>query len=158
MIEKKQVEDLVNGFLAQQQTPSDYQLTEVRITSDNDIFVEVDAQKPLDLDFCAAISRYIESHLDREREDYALEVGSVGLTDPFKSQFQYRKHLGSEVEVLALDGKKYRGVLVDVADDNFSVDTEVMIAVEGKKRKQKAVQTMTWKYDEVKYTRYDLKV
>lgn len=158
MIEKKQVEDLVNGFLAQQQTPSDYQLTEVRITSDNDIFVEVDAQKPLDLDFCAAISRYIESHLDREREDYALEVGSVGLTDPFKSQFQYRKHLGSEVEVLALDGKKYRGVLVDVADDNFSVDTEVMIAVEGKKRNQKAVQTMTWKYDEVKYTRYDLKV
>lgn len=158
MIEKKQVEDLVNGFLAQQQTPSDYQLTDVRITSDNEIFVEVDALKPLDLDFCAAISRYIESHLDRGKEDYALEVGSVGLTDPFKSQFQYRKHLGSEVEVLALDGKKYRGVLVDAADDNFSVDTEVMIAVEGKKRKQKAVQTMTWKYDEVKYSRYDLKV
>lgn len=158
MTEKQLIEDLVNGFLAQQETPSDYQLTDVKVTADNDISVEVDAIHPLDLDFCAALSRYIESRLDREKEDYSLEVGSVGLTDPFKTLFQYRKHLGNDVEVLARDGKKYKGVLVEVGEDAFSVDAEQMVAVEGKKRKQKEIRTLTWRYGEVKYTRYDLKV
>ena len=90
-------------------------------------------------------------------EDYSLEVGSVSLTDPFKSKMQYQKHLNHAVEVLAVDGKKYRGTLVSVDDDSFLLDTEVTVAVEGKKRKQKEVQTLTFAYDGVKYTKYDLK-
>lgn len=158
MIEKQQIEGVVNAFLAEQEKPTDYYLTDVNISADNCISVEVDALHPLDLDFCAALSRFIESKLDREAEDFALEVGSVGLTDPFKSIFQYRKHLGEEVEVLARDGKKYKGVLVDVTDDAFSVEAEVKVVVEGKKRKQTELRTLTWQYADVKYTRYDLKV
>ena len=41
--------------------------------------------------------------------------------------------------------------------NRFAIDTEVMVAVEGKKRKQKEVQTITFAYDGVKYTKYDLK-
>jgi ribosome maturation factor RimP len=70
---------------------------------------------------------------------------------------QYHKHLGHDVEVLAADGKKYRGSLVSVDEDTFSVDTEVMVAVEGKKRKQKEIQTLSFAYGDVKYTKYDLK-
>jgi ribosome maturation factor RimP len=70
---------------------------------------------------------------------------------------QYMKHLGHDVEVLAADGKKYRGTLVSVDDESFAIDTEVMVAVEGKKRKQKEVQTLALAYDAVKYTKYDLK-
>jgi ribosome maturation factor RimP len=61
------------------------------------------------------------------------------------------------VEVLALDGKKYRGTLVSVDENSFAIDTEVMVVVEGKKRKQKEVQTLTFTFDGVKYTKYDLK-
>ena len=91
-------------------------------------------------------------------DDYSLEVGSVSLTDPFKSKMQYTKNVGHDVEVLASDGKKYRGQLVSVDDDTFSIDAEVMVAVEGKKRKQKQIQTLTFPYSGVKYTRYELRV
>ena len=72
-------------------------------------------------------------------------------------EHQYEKHLNHDVEVLAADGKKYRGTLVSVDEDTFAIDTEVLVAVEGKKRKQKEIQTLTFAYDAVKYTKYDLK-
>ncbi len=71
---------------------------------------------------------------------------------------QYDKHVGDDVEVLTKDGRKLYGQLVDVQDEAFSIDTEVMVAVEEKKRKQKEIQTLTFGYGDVKYTRYDLKV
>jgi hypothetical protein len=46
---------------------------------------------------------------------------------------------------------------VSVDEDTFAIVTEVMVAVEGNKRKQKEMQTLTFAYDAVKYTKYDLK-
>jgi ribosome maturation factor RimP len=69
---------------------------------------------------------------------------------------QYEKNLGHDVEVL-VDGKKVHGQLVSVDEDTFSVDVEERVAVEGKKRKELQVHTYTWRYDQPKYVRYDLK-
>lgn len=52
---------------------------------------------------------------------------------------------------------KYKGQLVSVDEDTFSVDVEEKVEVEGKKRKEKQIVTHTWKYDEPKYVKYDLK-
>ena len=60
--------------------------------------------------------------------------------------------------MLASDGKKYHGVLVEVNEENFAIDAEVMQVIEGKKRKQKVIQTYIFAYADVKYTRYELKV
>lgn len=153
MIDKQALENLINARLE----GTEYQLITLNVSADNNILVEVDRLSGVDVDFCSELNQYICENLDREVEDYALEVGSVSLTDPFKTKMQYDKNLGHDVEVLALDGKKYRGQLVSVDEDSFSIDAEVMVVVEGKKRKQKQLQTLTWKYTEVKYTRYDLK-
>lgn len=153
MIDKIALENLINERL----TGTEYQLITLNVSNNNDILVEVDRLAGVDVDFCSELNQFICEHLDREVEDYSLEVGSVSLTDPFKTKMQYEKNLGHDVEVLAGDGKKYRGQLVSVDEDSFSVDCEVMVAVEGKKRKQKQLQTLTWKYTEVKYTKYDLK-
>lgn len=153
MIDKLTLENLINARLE----GTEYQLITLNVSTDNNILVEVDRLSGVDVDFCSELNQFICENLDREVEDYALEVGSVSLTDPFKTKMQYDKNLGHDVEVLALDGKKYRGQLVSVDEDSFSIDAEVMVAVEGKKRKQKQLQTLTWKYTEVKYTRYDLK-
>ena len=118
----------------------------------------MDKLEGVDVEFCAELNHYLVEQLDAQGiEDYALEVGSVSLTAPFVTKMQYMKHLNHDVEVLALDGKKYRGVLVSVDMDSFAIDTEVMVALEGKKRKQKEIQTLTFAYDGVKYTKYDLK-
>ena len=96
--------------------------------------------------------------MDREVEDYELEVGSVSITDPFKSLMQYRKNVGNPVEVLTADGRKLHGQLINVEDDFFEIDAEVLVQVEGKKKKQKELQTLRFAYPEVKYCKYDLKV
>jgi len=80
----------------------------------------------------------------------------VSLTDPFKTKMQYEKNLGHDVEVL-VEGKKLRGQLVSVDEDTFSVDIEAKDAEEGKKRKETQIITHTWRYDEPKYVKYDLR-
>ena len=135
-----------------------YELITLAIRPDNNILVEVDKLEGTDVDFCAELNRQIVEFLESAGEpDYALEVGSVSLVDPFKTKMQYNKHLGHNVEVLAADGKKFRGQLVSVDEETFSVDCEEKVAVEGKKRKQTQIVTHTWSYDEVKYCKYDLK-
>ncbi len=162
MLDKQYITELVNAYLAEQEQA--YELITLQVSPANDILVEIDSYEPMDVDFCAALSRHIVDNFENLAAaqgveiDYSLEVGSVGLTDPFKTRMQYDKHVGDDVEVLTKDGRKLYGQLVDVQDEVFSIDTEVMVAVEGKKRKQKEIQTLTFRFDEVKYTRYDLTV
>ncbi len=161
MIDKQQIQNLIQEKLQN----TGYELITLKISSQNEILVEIDKMEGVDVDFCAELNHYIVEQLEarseeqksREGDDYSLEVGSVSLTAPFVTKMQYDKHLNHDVEVLSVDGKKYRGTLVSVDEESFAIDTEVMVAVEGKKRKQKEVQTMTFAYDGVKYTKYDLK-
>lgn len=154
MIDKQQIQSIVE----EKMQGNGYELITLNVNVQNEILVEIDRLEGVDVEFCAELNHYLVEQLDGLGiEDYALEVGSVSLTAPFVTKMQYMKHLGHDVEVLAVDGKKYRGVLVSVDEDSFAIDTEVMIVVEGKKRKQKEIQTLTFAYNMVKYTRYDLK-
>ena len=154
-MDKVNVQSLVESKLS----GTDYELITLSISAQNDILIEIDRMEGVEVDFCAELNHYLVEQLDAMGElDYSLEVGSVSLTDPFKTVMQYKKHLNHSVEVLASDGKKYRGVLVNVEADQFAIDAEVMQIIEGKKRKQKVVQTLTFAYGDVKYTRYELKV
>lgn len=154
MIDKQELKTWVEGKLQ----GTGYELITLQVSAQNDILVEVDKMEGVDVDFCAELNHYLVEQLDAQGvEDYSLEVGSVSLTAPFVAKMQYQKHLGHDVEVLAADGKKYRGVLVSVDEATFALEAEVMVQVEGKKRKQKEIQTLTFAYDAVKYTKYDLK-
>ena len=154
MIDKQNIQNLIDEKLQ----GTGYELITLKISAQNEILVEVDKLEGVDLEFCAELNHYLVEQLDASGvDDYALEVGSVSLTAPFVTKMQYQKHLNHDVEVLAADGKKYRGTLVSVDNESFAIDTEVMVAVEGKKRKQKEIQTLTFTYVAVKYTKYDLK-
>ena len=154
MVDKQVIQILVQEKLQ----ATGYELITLKVSAQNDILIEVDKMDGVDVEFCAELNHYLVEQLDAQGvEDYSLEVGSVSLTAPFVTIMQYNKHLGHDVEVLAADGKKYRGALVSVDADTFAIDTEVMVTVECKKRKQKEIQTLTFAYDAVKYTKYDLK-
>lgn len=155
MLDKAQIESIINRYLRD----TDYELITLSISSQNEILVEIDRLRGVDVDFCADLNRYMVEQLDAAGvDDYAIEVGSVSLTDPFKTKMQYEKNLGHDVEILTGEGKKLRGQLVDVNDDTFAVDVDMLVQVEGKKRRQRVVETRTFRYTDVKYTRYDLKV
>ena len=142
------IEEYLNG--------TEYELITLNVSAGNDILVEVDRLAGVDVDFCAELNHYMVEKLDAVDPDYSLEVGSVSLTDPFKTKMQYEKNLGHDVEIL-IEGKKMRGQLVSVDEETFSVDIEEKVEVEGKKRKQTQIVTHTWRYDEPKYVKYDLK-
>ena len=151
-MDKQQLQNWIEEYLK----GTDYELITLNVSAGNDILVEVDRLAGVDVDFCAELNRYLVEKLDTVDPDYSLEVGSVSLTDPFKTKMQYEKNLGHDVEVL-VEGKKLRGQLVSVDEETFSVDVEEKVAVEGKKRKQTQIVTHTWRYDEPKYVKYDLK-
>ena len=149
-MDKQQLQTWIDEYLKD----TDYELITLSVSAANDILVEVDRLAGVDVDFCADLNRYLVDKLGDE--DYSLEVGSVSLTDPFKTKMQYEKNLGHDVELL-VEGKKLRGQLVSVDEDTFSVDIEEKVPVEGKKRKETRIVTHTWRYDEPKYVKYDLK-
>ena len=144
---------------------TEYELITLNVSAGNDILVEIDRLAGVEVYFCAELNRYLVEKIENSAVsqvrtasdlDYSLEVGSISLTDPFKTKMQYEKNLGHDVEVL-VDGKKLRGQLVSVDEETFSVDIEERVAVEGKKRKETQIVTHTWRYDAPKYVKYDLK-
>lgn len=87
MIDKKEIEAFVEEGL----TGSDCFVVDVQVKPDNVIVVEIDNEEGVDIDRCVALHRFLESKLDRDVEDYELEVGSAGLPLRSKSSGSTRK-------------------------------------------------------------------
>ena len=122
-----------------------YVLMTAEVGKDNNILIEIDRPGKVDIDFCGELNRRLVAELEgnplTKNEDYSLEVGSVSLTAPFKSRLQYEKNLGHNVVVTDSDGKRHSGQLVSVDEETFMVD---------------AGQTLTFRYDEVRQTVYNI--
>ena len=87
-------------------------------------------------------------------ELHAGEIGKVRYAKSWYVNARPSIGIGKEVEVLARDGKKYRGVLTRVEDTDFAVVVKVKEKPEGAKRPVMVDREYTWKYDEIKYTKY----
>lgn len=129
-------------------------IVEIKVTPDNSITVELDSPEGLDIDTCADITRKIESVFDRDAEDYSLEVGSAGLTSPFKVRGQYLKNIGNQVEVLTKAGVKLKGTLTAVGDDDFTVSVSKKVKEPGAKRPVMVEEPVNMKMDDAKYVKY----
>lgn len=150
MIDKNIVKSLVDEWLE----GKDYFLTDLTVSSDDRIVVEIDHEEGVWIEDCVALSRHIESRLDRETEDFELEVGSAGIGQPFKVLRQYEIHQGERIEVLATDGRKYEGVLSDVTSEGFVLTVNEKIKAEGEKRPRMVDTPKNFSYNEVKTAKY----
>lgn len=150
MIEKKVIINIVEDTLKD----SPLFLVEVVIRPGNIIVVEVDSKDGVSIEDCIVLSKKIESNFDREVEDFELEVGSAGVTSPFKIQKQYEMNIGNEVEVLSKKGQKLSGILSACDDNGFTVIITKMEKPEGAKKKVAVEEQHVFQYDEVKYTKY----
>lgn len=150
MIEKDLVKDITEKYL--QDTPMF--LVDVSVHPGNIIVVEIDSDQSVGIDDCITLSRSIESHLDRDVEDFELEVGSAGLTSPLKIPRQYKKNEGNEMEVLTKSGQKLSGILKTSDENGFVLTVTKMIKPEGAKKKIAVEEDLPFAYDDVKYTKY----
>jgi ribosome maturation factor RimP len=152
MIDKSLVAERAQQYL--DESGSDSFLVDVAVKPGNYIVVEIDSVEGIDIEECVALSRFIEAGLDRDAEDFELEVGSAGITSPFKVLRQYEKNIGNQVEVLTRAGIKMSGVLTEADADGFVIVVTKLVKLEGAKRKTAVEENVRLAYDEVKYTKY----
>jgi ribosome maturation factor RimP len=150
MIDKNVVKQLVDEWLQ----GNDYFLVDINISRDDKIVIEIDHADGVWIEDCVKLSRFIESRLNRDEEDYELEIGSAGIGQPFKVIQQYVNHIGKEVEVLTEDGRKERGVLKSVEGNDFVVTVKEKVKAEGAKRPTLTNVDKTFMMDKIKYTKY----
>lgn len=110
----KKVQDLVDEALAENESLF---LIDLSISSANKIQVIVDGDNGVPLSECIRISRNVEHNLDREEEDFSLEVTSAGATSTLIHQRQYKKNVGRNLKVVTIEHEKFEGLLAK-ADEN----------------------------------------
>lgn len=151
MIAKETVIQIVEEWM--EETP--FFLVDVRITTDNEIDVEFESEEDeVRIDDCVDLSKFLEEKLDREKEDFALEVGSAGLGQPFKVLKQYILHLGEEVEVITKAGQKFSGVLKEANATEFTVTVVRKTKIEGSKKPMIMEVDEVYAYADVKSVKY----
>ena len=126
--------DKVKALVAQWLEGKEYFMTDLTVTPDNCITVEIDHADGVWIDDCVQLSRFIEDNLSRDEEDYELEVGSAGLGQPFKVLRQWQNHVGKSVEVLTTDGRKLKGTLLEATAGQITLAVPTKVLPEGKKR------------------------
>lgn len=146
--------DVIVQLVEEKLASSANYLVDVEIRPGNVIVVEIDNDEAVSIDDCAELSRYIEEHLDRDAEDFELEVGSAGITSPFKVLRQYQKNVGNEVEVWLAGGGKLTGVLKSADEAGIVLTVQKQVKPEGAKRKITVEEDLAYPYNEIKSTKY----
>lgn len=152
MIDKSIVKTLVDEWLE----GKEYFLTDLTISADDRIVVEIDHKDGVWIEDCVALSRHIEDGLNRDEEDFELEVGSAGIGQPFKVRRQYEIHVGDPVEVLTTAGRKLRGTLKELGDDTLTLTCQEKVKRDGEKRPKLEDVDHVMPLTEVKECRYHL--
>ncbi len=128
-------------------------LVDVTVSDGSNIRVLVDHDENTSIQFCMGLSRHIESSLDREVQDFSLDVSSPGLDQPLKLHRQYLKNLGREVAVMPVEGPKTEGVLRAVEEGHFVVETREKRRIEGRKAKEWVVEQHEFRFQDVHWTK-----
>lgn len=145
MIEKEFIRKLAGEGL-----PDGLFLVDVSVSKSNVISVYIDGMDGVNIDQCVEVSRHIESNLDREKEDFELQVSSAGLGQPFKVIQQYHKYVGKKIEVVIREGQKAEGTLTEVTNGGIKIAVIKKVQAEGSKKKQLVTEEQDFGFDTIK--------
>ena len=141
------IEALIERLLSETE---DIFLVSVKVKPTNNIKVFLDADAGLNIDKCVKINRAMYRTIEEEGwypdGNFSLEVSSPGIDEPLKLIRQYKKNIRRNVEVTMNDGTKQEGKLIDVADENITLEY-----TEGKNKKA-VIVTKEISFDQIKQT------
>ena len=143
MITKEKIQFLVEEVLSDDQF-----IVDITVGLGNAISVSLDSDAGISVGECVQISRHIEGSLDREVEDFSLEVSSPGLLLPLKVLRQYLKNIGREIEVVSTSGEKQKGILKSADAAGFELELVGTEKVDGKK--VEVTKSLTYGFDQIK--------
>lgn len=148
MADQNSIEHHLEGILA----GKDIFLVSVKVDNNNKIIVHIDTSEGISIDDCARVSRELEEKLDRDREDFALEVSSPGLDSPFRVIEQYQKNVGKRINLVKTDGEKLEGVLKKTGENGI-----VLEMTSGRKGHPRDPELLELSFAEIKSGRASIK-
>ena len=120
---------------------------EVKVSTSNKINVLIDSFDGISISDCVNVSKGVEDSLDREDEDFEIEVSSAGLDAAFQVPEQYQKNLNKEVKVYTYDGKKHEGILSFADETKIEITYEEKVRIEGRKKKELVTQVEAYFFE-----------
>jgi len=145
-------EEQVRSILEEKAEEFGHFLVTVRVNAGNQIQVEMDNKDGFGIDDCKIMSRHLESTLDREIEDFSLELSTPGVGKPLKVHQQYLKNIGRTVEVAFDEAKKIKGTLTAADENQIEVMTREKVRIEGRKAKKWVETQHKLPFDQIKET------
>ena len=147
MADQNIIEHHLEGILA----GKDIFLVGVKVDNNNKIIVHIDTTEGISIDDCVRVSKELEEKLDREMEDFALEVSSPGLDSPFRVIEQYQKNIDKKINLVKTDGEKLDGILKKTGENGI-----VLEIIRGKKGQPKDPELLELAFTEIKSGRVSI--
>lgn len=116
---KNKVQELLDVALAER---PELFLVDLSINEANKISINLDGDKGVNLQDCIDISRAIENGLDREEQDFSLEVASAGISSPLKFIRQYKKNIGRNLKVKTNLSEEIEAKLVMADEEKITLE------------------------------------
>ena len=148
MISEQLIKELTNTHLE----GTDRFAVSIAVRSDNRIRIFIDSDTHVLIEHCIELSKFIESQLDPDIEDFELNVSSSGLDQPYKLSRQYIKNIGREVAVLPKDNNKINGTLIAADNESFSIKEITKV------KKIITETTHSFQYSDIKETKEIIKI
>ncbi|TSA38343.1 MAG: ribosome assembly cofactor RimP [Porphyromonadaceae bacterium] len=152
VIERKHIEDIAKEALKE----TKIFLVDVIVNRSNVIQVFIDHNDGICLDDCAGLHRGIEEQLDREQEDFELQVSSPGLGQPIRVFPQYLKALGQKLEITLQDGDIIKGTLLEARPIETDKEAELVVRQTGTKRKPAPEEPIVIQINRIKTARIEI--
>ncbi len=145
-------EDLIYKLTEAALEDSDHFVVDVLVKPGDLIMVFLDSDTGVTIDKCVEVSRFIESNLNRDDEDFELRVSSSGLDHPLTMTRQIKKYVGKQLDLELNDGTKHRCNLLDVSETELSA--ELVVIKKNKKIKiEEAAEKIIFNRSEIKTVR-----
>lgn len=149
MIKKQTIIDLIDTHFQ----GTDKFIVDVKVLADNVVEIYIDAPNHILIADCVELSRFVEGSLDREKDDFELQVSSPGATEPFKVVNQYKKYIGTKVKVTTKEGVKHEGVLKNANENEFVIEETTREKKVVGKGNETIVKDITLAYNQTKETK-----
>lgn len=124
-------------------------LIDLQFLANSKIKVIVDGDAGVPLSECVRISRKIEHNLDREEEDFSLEVTTPDIAHPLKVKRQYKKNV-SRILKVKTETEEFEGTLAEVTDNEITLRWKTREPKPIGKGKHTVEKEKTLPYEEIK--------
>lgn len=153
MIDQEKLEVLVHEAVSQE----DAFLVDLQHEAGDKIRVEVDRPGGISLSSLTNISRHIEGALDRDKDDFSLEVASPGVGTPFRVLEQYAANVGRAVKVILNDDTELDGDMIKADQHRIVLSWKERVPKEKGKGKRTVVMEREVDLKDIKQTKLEVR-